>query len=138
MTGDIIRIFNRAPWELSAIKDGRRYVIPVGYSHITSDVLWYAQAQNPVPGTEDPHTFQFESLISYVHPDKRKQKDSLDPIPAETLALMPKERIDRSKLDLHRQNGTELTASFPRGRVGMENPTSGVVDPGNQAFGGGN
>lgn len=136
MVGSIIQIFNRAPFALKATKDGRDYPIPVGLSHITSDILPYAKNQNPVPGTENPETLEFESLVSYVHPDPKKQRDPLDPIPADVLAAMPVERIDRGLLQPDRQNATALHPMFPKGRVGIDSPTAGMRDPGKHAFGG--
>ena len=133
--GTIIEIFNRAPYALSVMKDGRSFPLPVGRSHITSDLLLYAKAQNPVPGTEDPASLQFQSLISYIAPNGQKQIDPLDSIPQEVLDAMPKERMDRNKLDPGRQNSVEMhMQSFPRGRVGVESPSSSMVDGEAQGF----
>ena len=49
----------------------------------------------------------------------------------DVLALLPKERINRMLLPKERQGAeTEKAGFFPRGRVGMEQPTEGVMDPG--------
>jgi hypothetical protein len=131
MTGPIVQIFNRAPWPLKAIKDGRTYDIPVGFSHMTADVVPFAKLQNPLMGSEDPNTLQFESLISVVIPagdPKRVQRDPLDALPAEVIRAMPIERINRSLLDPSRQATEERATQFPRGRVGVEAPTEGFRD----------
>ena len=126
-TGNIIQIFNRTSRTLQVRKDGRTFPIPPGYSHITEDVLRFAKEQNPVPGTEDPNTLVFESLISVVAPKGKTQRDSLDEIPEEVLAALAKERIDRTLLDPNRQHGAEVRQTmFPRGRVGIESPTPGM------------
>jgi hypothetical protein len=130
MTGNIIRIFNRAPFGVIVTKDGRDHPIPPGYSHITSDLLRFAREQNPVPGSEDATTLQFESLISRVAPPGFVQRDSLEPISQEVLDLMPKERINRRTLEADRQDGTEQATAFPRGRVAPHQPTVGMIDPG--------
>lgn len=130
MVGEIIQIFNRAPFPVSVMKDGRQKTIPAGYSYITSDWLRFAKQQNPVKGTEDPNSLQYDSLISYVVPagSKQKQRDPLDTIPIEVLQALPKERINRNLLALDRQNTTELGTMFPRGRVGVEAPSLGMKE----------
>lgn len=141
MVGSIIQIFNRAPFPLICTKGGRDYPIPVGLSHITSDLLRYAKNQNIVPGTEDPNTLITESLISVVAPPGQRQPESepLDPIPLDVLMAMPKERLDRNLLDLAAQAAsTQHMASFPTRRVGIETPTPSMIDPGAQGLGGGN
>ncbi len=138
MVGSIIQIFNRAPFPLICTKGGRDYPIPMGLSHITSDLLRYAKNQNIVPGTEDPNTLITESLISVVAPPGVKQPDTepLDAIPLEVLMAMPKERLDRNLLDLAAQAAsTQHMSSFPTRRVGIEQPVNSMIDPGK--FGGG-
>lgn len=130
-TGPIIQVFNRTGRQLLATKDGRQYPIPPGYSHQTSDIVLYARNQNPVPGSEDPHTLAFESLISRVAGPDEKQVDPLDEIPEDVLESLPKERLDRSKLGPDRQGAEEMaTRHFPRGRVGAEAVTEGMIDAG--------
>jgi len=131
MTGNIIQIFNRAPFGLIATKDGRDFPIPPGYSHITSDLLRFAREQNPIPGSEDPYTTSFESFISVVAPKGRPQKDSLETVSQDMIDLLPKERINRAMLSPEAQQAeTMATSGFPRGRIGVENATPGMVDPG--------
>lgn len=132
--GSIIEVFNRAPYPLNVKKDGREFKIPVGRSHITSDLLHFAKQQNPIPGTEDPGTLTFQSLISYIAPEGQPQRDPLDAIPLEVLQAMPKERMDRNKLDPHRQNSTELAMhSFPKA-TRIEQPSREMAEEGAQGF----
>lgn len=132
--GNIVRIFNRTPYVLTATKDGRQFPIKPGYNHVTSDIVFFARAQNPVMGTEDPGTLEYESLISRVAnaDEGEEQIDSLEPIPADILALMPRERINRMLLDTERQKGVEeRSTSFPSRNVRQEEANRpGVVDPG--------
>lgn len=133
MTGDVVTVFNRAPMALVVTKDGREYVLEPGPNHITRDLVLYAKQQHPMPGTEDPSTLAYESFISYVA-DPRKgevQRDLLDPVPQAVWDVLPKERLNRALLPQDRQNGTSEPAPFfPRGRVGFEQPTDGITDPG--------
>lgn len=50
-----IKIFNRAPVELSVMFDGQREPIPAGASEMVDIAVWKAQNQNPVMGTGDPY-----------------------------------------------------------------------------------
>jgi hypothetical protein len=138
MVGPIIQIHNRAPFAVIVTKGGRDTAIPPGRSHITADLLRYAKEQNPVHGTEDPNTLITESLISYVNPDPKRQTDPLDDLPIEVLQAMPKERLNRGLLAPDRQVTSEIhMPGFPRGRVGMEQPSPGILEPGAQGLGGG-
>jgi hypothetical protein len=129
MIGDNIEIMNRAPWPLTAMKDGRSYKIPVGKSWLRSDVVPYAKAQNPIMGSEDPNGPEFESLIGVVAPKGTKQIDAIDPLPKEVIDALPKERINRSLLDPDRQAGVEeRKTTFPTRRVSVEAPSEGMVD----------
>jgi hypothetical protein len=131
MIGDPIRIFNRAPWPLKAVKDGREYPIPVGESWMRSDVVRFAKEQNPIMGTEDPSTTLSESFISVVAADPKNQRDSLEPMDAEVLKHLSKERLDRTKLAPERQRATVgHRADFPTRRVGVEAPTPGMHEAG--------
>lgn len=131
--GAIVQVFNRAPWTLSVMKDGRQYQLPPGLSHVTADIVPFARNQNPILGTEDPNDLSYQSLVSVVNPDPSQQdhlRHPLDPIDAETLAAMPKERIDRSLLAPDRQtNVRELTVPFPSRRVGVEAASENMMDP---------
>jgi hypothetical protein len=126
VVGPIVEVLNRTPYTLHAIKDGRRYTIPPGRSHLTLDVVYFAKQQNPVPGSEDPQSLRFESLISIVAAPGQKQKDPLDLIPEDVLKALPKERIDRTKLAPDRQaNLEERTVDFPK-TAHVEAPTEGM------------
>ena len=135
MTGGIISVFNRAPHKLSCVKDGRVYDFP-GHelTYITEDVLMYARAQNPVMGSDDPTTLQFESLISRVETRRGyPQRHSLEPLSAADLQKLPLERINRSMLDLVAQTAQSFAAAFPRS-AHIEGPSAGMV--GETKFGG--
>lgn len=131
--GSIVQVFNRAPWPLVVMKDGRQYHLPVGFSHVTADIVPFARNQNPILGTEDPNDLSYQSLVSVVNPIPEQQdhlRHPLDPIDAETIAAMPKERIDRSLLPPDRQAGVqELSVPFPNRRVGVEAVSENMVDP---------
>lgn len=128
MIGDNVEIMNRAPWPLTVMKDGRSYTIPVGKSWLRADIVSYAKAQNPIMGTDDPNGPEFESLIGIVAPKGLKQVDAIDPLPKSVLESMPKERINRALLDADRQAAVETPTRFPKGRVGVEQPSEGMVD----------
>lgn len=132
MTGPIVTVFNRTSRRLVVTKDGKETVLEPGINHITQDLVLYAKQQHPMPGTEDPNTLDYESLVSYVADRKKgeKQRDSLEEISDEILALLPKERINRMLLPLDRQNVEETPNVFPRGRLAVEAVTSGMIDPG--------
>lgn len=131
MTGDIITVFNRAPYALVVMKDGRTVDLPPGKSQITRDLLLYARQQHPLPGSEDPNSLIYESFVSYVAGPGEKQRDSLEPVSQDVIDMLPIERINRSLLPLDRQDGTTTKANFfPRGRVGVEAPSEGMLDPG--------
>lgn len=133
MIGDVVRVFNRAPFALQVTKDGKQTVLYPGENSITRDLVLYAKQQNPVPGSDNPHTLIYESFISYIANTARgeKQKDSLDPIPQDVIDVLPAERINRYLLPEERQKATPSAAPFfPKGRLGMEAPTEGVMDPG--------
>ncbi len=128
-TGKIVQVFNRTNRVLIVVKDGIETPLKPGYNHITQDLVLYAKQQHPIPGSEDAVTTEYESLVSFVQPDKKDQVDSLDVISDDVLASLPKERINRMTLPADRQDGTSVQAHFPRGRMAMENPTDGVMNP---------
>jgi hypothetical protein len=131
MIGDPIRILNKAPWPLKVVKDGREHDIPMGESWLRGDLLLFAKEQNPVMGTENPSTTQSESFIAVIASDPKMQRDPLDLYDEETLKVLSKERINRSLLAPERQRATVgHRADFPKGRVGVESPTSGMHEPG--------
>lgn len=125
----IVEICNRTTRHLVAIKDGQEYPIPPGRSHIRLDVLPYAQTQNPVPGTDDG--MEFESMIGVVTKDPAPQRDPIDELPEEVLALLPKERLDRASLPPDRQDAQEITFRGVRPQEArMKDITDGIVSPG--------
>lgn len=130
MVGNIVCVVNRTPFILSYTKNGRDYNLDPGENWVNSDHVRFAKAQNPVRGSKDPQNLSFESLVGLKAAKGEKQRDDISDIDAETLAMLPKETLDRSKLAADRQNGVEVTTQFPRGRVGMEAPTEGMIAPG--------
>ena len=135
MVGNIICIVNRTQHELSYVKDGRQFTLEPGENWVNSDHVRFAKGQNPVLGSKDPQNLSFESLVGVKAAKGEKQRDDISLIDDETLGMLPKEVLNRSLLPSDRRNGTEVSAAFPRGRVGIEAPSSGLVDPGK--FGGG-
>lgn len=135
MVGNIVCLVNRTQHQLTYVKNGREHKLEPGENWVNSDVIRFAKAQNPVRGSKDPYSLSFESLVGLKAGKGEKQRDDLSPIDDDTLAMLPHETLDRSKLPLDRQNGEEVSAIFPRGRVGMEAPTESIVNPGK--FGGG-
>lgn len=135
MVGNIVCIVNRTPHQLTYVKNGRQYSLEPGENWVNSDHIRFAKAQNPVPGSRDPQNLAFESLVGLKAGKGEKQRDDLSPIDEATLAMLPHEVLNRSLLPHDRQNGEEVRTAFPKGRVGMEAPSSGLLDPGK--FGGG-
>jgi len=134
MVGSIVCLVNRTPHVLSYVKDGREYDLQPGENWVNSDQVRFAKAQNAVRGSRNPMDLSFESLVGLKAGKGEKQLDDLSPIDEDTLAMLPKEVLNRSLLPADRQNGEEVPAMFPRGRVGVEAPSDGFRDPGK--FGG--
>lgn len=130
MVGNIVCVVNRTPFELTYVKNGRQYSLQPGENWVNSDHVRFAKGQNPVRGSKDPQNLSFESLVGLKAAKGEKQKDDLSEIDAETLAMLPKEVLDRTKLPFDRRNGVEVQTQFPRGRVGLEAPSIGMLDPG--------
>lgn len=128
-TGEIVQIFNRTTRTLTCMKGGRQHTIPPGLSYVTFDVVMYARQQNPVPGSEDYQSLEYESLISLVAAKGQKQKHPLDVVPDDVLDALGPERLNRASMQLDRQVGQTMTTAFPRGRVGVEDPTENMLDP---------
>ena len=49
-----VKVFNRAPCELTVTFDGQQSSIPSGHFQIPDVTLMFAQNQNPIKGTQDP------------------------------------------------------------------------------------
>lgn len=93
MVGDAIVLVNRTETPLQFVADGRHYVLQPGLNHgYVSGHAKFAMAQNPLFGSEDYHTLDYQSLVGVVG------QTDCEPIPDEVLlAAMDKpERFDRA------------------------------------------
>lgn len=127
MTGEIILVINRLTFrDLQVTKDGRHYTLKPGENHINSDLLRFARAQNPIPGTRDPVDLTYTSLVGVPG------KHDCTPIDEDEYTAMAGagEALDRSKLDPKRQHVTfqHVPGPDPRKRVGIEAPTLGMIN----------
>jgi hypothetical protein len=121
MIGSIVTIVNRTTRILKVTKNGLDMSLPPGETHVTSDWVRFAKQQNPVPGTGNPFTLEFESLVGV-----KGTKDDISPISDDILNALPAERLDRSMLDPKLQRADEQAVRFPTGRVGVHNPSEGM------------
>jgi len=128
--GAIVCLVNRTSRFLTVTKNGRETVLKPGDNHVNADLVRFARAQNPLPGSKSPIDLKFTSLVGV------KGLHDCSEISDEILDMMPNEVLDRSQLSADRQVGVvSRQTAFPRGRVGFEAATPGMVDPGS-AFGG--
>ena len=121
MIGRIVTVINRTSRLLKATKNGVDMSFPPGETHVTSDWVRYIKQQNPVPGTGNPFTLEFDSLFGV-----KGTRDDVSEIPDAVLNALPVERLDRSMLDAKLQHADTQTVRFPRGRVGVQAPTEGM------------
>jgi hypothetical protein len=130
--GAITSIINRLPVPIFYTYDGRRYELKPGENHVTDDHIRYAYEQNVIPGTADPYQpHVYQSFVGIPN------KTDCSAIPKEMLDLLWPERLDRSKFGgnrAHEKLSLQHAAAIPKGRVGMEAPSTGVLEPGK--FGG--
>ncbi len=130
--GAITTIVNRAPQPIHYTYDGRRYTLMPGPNHVTDDHIKYAYEQNVIPGTADPYQpHVYQSFVGIPG------KTDCDPIPQEMIDILWPERLDRSKFGgqrAHERLQLKDAAAIPKGRVGVEAPSTGMIDPGK--FGG--
>ncbi len=125
MRGNILCLINRTSHQLKYTKDGRDYTLEPGENYVNSDHVRFARVQNPIMGTRDPYTLQSQFLVGI------KGKDDCSEIPDEVLAMLPKEVLDRSLMPGDLQKVVERRTGFPtRGRIGVEAPSVGMIDPG--------
>jgi hypothetical protein len=126
MTGAVICLVNRSPWPLLVTKDGRQTRLEPGDNYVNADIVRFAKQQHPIPGTQDPYNPYVCQFLVGV----KGTNDPIDPLPQELLELLPSERIDRTKMPVDKQRTIEKNVPFPRGRVAMEDPTAGILEPG--------
>lgn len=131
MIGEYVQVFNRSALPITITKDGRQYTLKPGLGHLRSDLILLGKNQNPIMGTENHGSTVTESYLSVVAEDPAKQIDPLDSLDLETMKLLPEERLDRNTMAPERQKTTRVKrGDFPKGRVGVEQPTSGMHEPG--------
>jgi hypothetical protein len=133
--GNIIQIVNRTPIDLEYTYDGRRHVLKPGVNYVTDDHIRFAIEQNVIPGTADPlQPSIYQSFVGV--PSQSGRFGDCSDVPAELLALLGPERIDRSKLPGQRAHEhVQLNATdIPRRRTPIEDVSRGMRDPGK--FGG--
>ena len=114
----VITLVNRTPEPLQFTADSKHEVLQPGEN--PGFFAWqapYAKAQNPLFGSENYHTLEFQSLVGI------KGEDDCEPIPVDTLiAAMEKvERFDR-EADGLRPGRVLPNRHTPRGRA----PSSGA------------
>lgn len=115
MVGEQVVLVNRTRKILNFMADGRSYSLKPGknYGFVDSQAR-FAKAQNPLMGTEDYLTLEFQSLVGV------QGIDDCDEIPQEVLdAAAEAERFDiASMVPAARKNRTALAARLQlKGRV---------------------
>lgn len=123
MIGRIVTVINRTSRTLKATKDGVDMSFPPGETHVTADWVRFIKQQNPVPGTSNPFTLEFESLFGV-----KGSKDDCSEISDDILNALPVEKLDRSMLDQKFQHTDTKAVRFPRGRVGVQAPSTGMSE----------
>lgn len=126
MVGPVICLINRAPFPMNVTKDGKHTLLQPGRNYVNSDLVRFAKAQHPIPGTQDPYN---PYICQYLVGVEGTQ-DPVDELTQDLLDMLPKERLDRTKYPLGKQRIIEKEVPFPRGRVAMEEPTDSIMNPG--------
>lgn len=124
MIGNIVNVINRTEHDLNYTVDGRQYTLHPGRQQMLSNHIKYAKSQNPVPGSADPYApSEFESLIAV-----EGTSDPSDELTDDILAMLPKERFDRSRLPPDRQRVEERkNPVYPTRRIGQEAVTPEMI-----------
>lgn len=116
MVGDPVILVNRTTEPLPFVADGRHYVLEPGdnYGYVSGHVQ-FALAQNPLMGSEDYHTLDFQSLVGV----KGSKEYPSDPIPEEVLiaAMDEVERFSRVDSGLAPVKRVRPRSAMPRGRA---------------------
>lgn len=126
MVGPVICLVNRAPFPINVTKDGKHTLLVPGENYVNSDLVRFAKAQHPIPGTQNPYNPYICQFLVGV----RGSDDPTDPLTKELLDMLPLEKLDRTKYPVEKQRVVEKQVAFPKGRVAMEEPTRGISDPG--------
>lgn len=127
MVGPVICLVNRAPFSINVTKDGKHTLLTPGDNYVNADLVRFAKQQHPIPGTQDPYNpYVCQYLVGV-----KGSRDPVDALPQELLDMLPKERLDRTKYPIEKQQVVEkVTNHMPRGRIAMEEPTESIVSPG--------
>ena len=128
MVGKVVCIINRTTRKLVVTKNAREFVLTPGENWVTEDLVRFAKAQHPVPGTRDRFTLRQESLVG------RKGLDDCSELSEELLKSMGEEVLDPSSLPYDIQMSRAAIRPkhpIPVGRrIEMEGATRGMLDPG--------
>ena len=116
MVGNQIVLVNRTQHPLKFTADGRQYTLQPGdnYGFVESQAQ-FAKAQNPLMGTEDYYSLEFESLVGV------KGEDECSPISDETLEMVNQteaERFNRERSGLRKAVKVVPRHRMPVGRTG--------------------
>jgi len=113
--GSPIVLVNRTGEDLKFVADGQHYVLTPGenYGYVQPHA-YFAMAQNPLMGSEDYYTLEFQSLVGV------KGQTPCEPFSDEALlaALDEIERFDRSAADLRPSVRVKPRYRMPKGRTG--------------------
>lgn len=115
MVGDQIVLVNRTKKNLSFMVDGRSYTLKPGKNHgFVESQARFAMAQNPLMGTEDYLTLEYQSLVGI------EGVNDCSEIPEEVIeAVKEAERFDLASMaPAARKNRVAVAARLPlKGRV---------------------
>jgi hypothetical protein len=115
VTGSQIVLVNRIGEDLKFVCDGQHHVLTPGenYGYVDSQG-YFAKSQNPLMGSEDYYTLDFQSLVGV------KGKDDCTPLSDDVLlaAMDCVERFDREGSGLRPGVRTKPRHRMPRGRTG--------------------
>lgn len=116
IVGDPIVLVNRTAHPLEFTADGRTYKLTPGdnYGYVRPHAQ-YAMAQNPLMGTEDFYSLEFESLVGI------KGESACDPIADDVLEEVNKtevERFNRERNGMRSGMKVQPRHRMPTGRTG--------------------
>jgi hypothetical protein len=113
MQGDPIVLVNRTSNDVSFVADSRHYILKPGknYGYVQGHAF-FALSQNPLMGSEDYHTLDFQSLVGVE--GQTDCTELTDEALLEAGELM--ERFDRSTAGLAPTKTVKTRHPAPRGR----------------------
>jgi hypothetical protein len=108
MIGDQVVLVNRTPNTLSFVANGRHYPLKPGknYGFLEGHVK-FAMSQNPLFGTEDYFTLEYESLVGVETPEGKQRTDCSE---------IPQSLLDELK-DMERFNVASMSPAAQQGRM---------------------